>query len=81
MVQTTMCLFLKLIIQNIILYPSQLFLKKRWKKMRNKMKKLFVTRQTIISIENDKYNPNLDLVMKMDRFLETTVEKLFELDE
>lgn len=49
--------------------------------MRNKMKKLFVTRQTIISIENDKYNPNLDLVMKMDRFLETTVEKLFELDE
>lgn len=43
--------------------------------------KVGVTRQTIIAIENDKYNPSLELAMKMARFLDTTVEELFELEE
>lgn len=42
---------------------------------------LGVTRQTIIAIENDKYNPTLELAMKLARFLETSVEDIFVLDE
>ena len=42
---------------------------------------LGVSRQTIIAIENNKYNPTLELAMKMARYLKTTVEELFELDE
>ncbi|MCG9966831.1 helix-turn-helix transcriptional regulator [Pelotomaculum terephthalicicum JT] len=41
---------------------------------------LDVTRQTIIAIENDKYNPSLELAMKLARLLNTTVEELFFLD-
>lgn len=41
---------------------------------------LKVTRQTIIAIENNKYNPSLDLAMRMARLLNTTVEELFILD-
>ena len=40
---------------------------------------LGVSRQTIIAIENDKYNPTLELAMKLARYLETTVEELFQL--
>ncbi len=43
-------------------------------------KALGVTRQTIIAIENDKYNPTLELAMKIARFLETPVEEIFFLD-
>jgi putative transcriptional regulator len=41
---------------------------------------LGVTRQTIIAIENDKYNPTLELAMKMARLLERPVEQIFFLD-
>lgn len=41
---------------------------------------LGVTRQTIIAIENDKYNPTLELAMKIARFLETPVEDIFILE-
>lgn len=44
-------------------------------------KQLSVTRQTIIAVENNKYNPTLELAMKMARFLETTLEDLFEMEE
>ena len=40
-----------------------------------------VSRQTIIAIENDKYNPTLELAMKLARFLETPVEALFHLED
>ena len=39
-----------------------------------------VSRQTIIAIENNKYNPTLELAMKLARYLETTVEQLFTLE-
>lgn len=42
---------------------------------------LSVSRQTIIAIENDKYNPTLELAMNTARFLNTTIEELFILEE
>ena len=42
---------------------------------------LGVTRQTIIAIENDKYNPTLELAMKIARLLGVYVEELFELGD
>jgi len=42
---------------------------------------LNVTRQTIIAVENDKYNPSLELAMKLAKLLNTTVEELFLLEE
>lgn len=39
-----------------------------------------VSRQTIIAIENNKYNPTLELAMKLARCLGTTVEELFQLE-
>lgn len=41
---------------------------------------LGVSRQTIIAIENDKYNPTLELAMKIARFLNQKVEDIFTLD-
>ena len=41
---------------------------------------LGVTRQTINAIENEKYNPTLDLAMNLAKLLNTTVEKLFILE-
>lgn len=41
---------------------------------------LGVTRQTINAIENEKYNPTLELAMKLAKLLNTTVEELFMLD-
>lgn len=40
-----------------------------------------VTRQTIIAIENNKYNPTLELAMKLAKLLESPVEDLFQLEE
>ncbi len=40
-----------------------------------------VTRQTIIAIENDRYDPSLALAIRCARVLNTTVEDLFELEE
>lgn len=40
-----------------------------------------VTRQTIIAVENNKYNPTLELAMKLARLLNTPVEDIFHLDD
>ncbi len=39
--------------------------------------KLGVTRQTINAIENNKYNPTLELAMKLAKLLTVSVEELF----
>ena len=44
-------------------------------------KQLDVSRQTIIAIENDKYNPALELAMKMAKLLNLYVDEIFFLDE
>ncbi len=40
---------------------------------------LGVTRQTIIAIENNKYDPTLELAMKISEFFEITVNEIFKL--
>ena len=47
----------------------------------NMAKELGVNRQTIIAIENDKYNPTLELAIKIARLLQLRVEEIFFLDE
>ena len=42
---------------------------------------LGVSRQTIIAIENDKYNPTLELAMKIALLLNLKVEDIFFLNE
>ena len=42
---------------------------------------LGVTRQTINAIENQKYNPTLELAIKLAKLLDTTVEELFISDK
>lgn len=42
---------------------------------------LGVSRQTIIAIENNKYNPTLELAMNLALLLETPVEEIFELEK
>lgn len=44
-------------------------------------KKLGVTRQTIISIEQGKYIASLPLALKMANIFEVSVEEIFELEE
>lgn len=43
-------------------------------------RELGVSRQTIIAIENDKYNPTLELAMKIARLLGRRVEEIFFLE-
>lgn len=40
-----------------------------------------VSRQTIVSIERGDYSPSVKLALLLARRLETTVERLFELEE
>ena len=42
---------------------------------------LGVSRQTIIAIENNKYNASVELAMRLARYLQTTVEELFLLED
>ena len=44
-------------------------------------KKLGVSRQTIIAIENNKYNPTLELAMKIAKLLQLHVEDIFLLED
>ena len=44
-------------------------------------KLLGVSRQTIVAMENDKYDPTLELAIKTARLLEQPVEEIFFLDE
>ena len=47
----------------------------------NMAKELGVSRQTIIAIENDKYDPSLELAMKIARLLGLHVEDIFTLED
>lgn len=44
-------------------------------------RELGVSRQTIIAVENDKYNPSLELAMKIARLLGLHVDEIFFLDD
>ena len=43
-------------------------------------KTLGVTRQTIIAIENNKYDPTLELAMKISEYFEKNVNEIFCLE-
>lgn len=42
---------------------------------------LQVTRQTIYAIENNKYNPSLELALKLIAYFDVPIEKIFILKE
>ena len=42
---------------------------------------LQITRQTINAIENHKYNPSLELALKLMKYLDVTVDEIFKLEE
>ena len=42
---------------------------------------LGVTRQTIIAIENNKYDPTLELAMKISEFFGVSVNEIFHLEK
>lgn len=44
-------------------------------------KNLGVSRQTILAIEKDKYDPSLKLAIKIAKFFNVPVEELFIFDE
>lgn len=57
-------------------------LRKKYKYTQEELaKKLGVTRQTIISIEQGKYIASLPLALKIARIFEVPVEELFQLEE
>ena len=43
--------------------------------------RLQVSRQTVIAIENNKYNPSLDLAFKLSRLFDLAIEEIFEYEE
>ena len=43
--------------------------------------KVGVSRQTVIAIESNKYNPSLDLAFKLARLFEVAIEDIFFYDE
>ena len=44
-------------------------------------RELNVSRQTIIAIENNKYNPSLELAMNIAKLLSLHVDEIFFLDD
>ncbi len=54
---------------------------RKGRKMRQEdlAEKLGVTRQTVIAIENDKYDPTLELAMKISAFFGVSVNDIFRL--
>ena len=55
--------------------------KERGLRLEDMAKLLGVSRQTIVAMENDKYDPTLELAIKTARLLERPVEEIFFLDE
>ena len=39
------------------------------------------TRQTIVALEKEKYNPSLSLAIKIARVLDVSIDELFKLEE
>ena len=55
--------------------------KQRGIKQEELAEKLEVSRQTIGSLENGRYNPSIILAIKIARFFGTSVEKIFIYEE
>lgn len=42
--------------------------------------KLGITRQTVIAIEKERFDPSLELAFKMARFFKVSIEDMFQYD-
>ena len=42
---------------------------------------LQITRQTITAVENHKYNPSLELALKLMKYFNVTIDEIFTLEE
>lgn len=42
---------------------------------------LQITRQTINAVENHKYNPSLELALKLIKYFDVTIDEIFKLEE
>jgi len=42
---------------------------------------LQITRQTINAVENHKYNPSLELALKLIKYFDITLDEIFTLEE
>ncbi|MGG0655485.1 helix-turn-helix transcriptional regulator [Rummeliibacillus pycnus] len=42
---------------------------------------LQITRQTINAVENHKYNPSLELALKLIKYFDVNIDEIFELEE
>jgi putative transcriptional regulator len=40
---------------------------------------LKITRQTIIAVENHRYNPSLEMALKIAKYLNVSIEDIFEI--
>lgn len=95
-IQTTIILIQNIIFFGSQLYMKRKMAKEKKDKHENKIKvlrkelglrqedvanRVGVTRQTIIAIENDRYDPTLELAMKLAQLLNTPVEEIFQLDK
>ena len=69
--------------------PGEIILKNRIEEIRKERgilqeefaKSMGVSRQTISSLENGRYNPSILLAMKLARYFEVTVEEMFIYEE
>lgn len=43
--------------------------------------KLGITRQTVIAIEKERYDPSLDLAFRLAKFFRVSIEDIFQYDE
>jgi putative transcriptional regulator len=43
--------------------------------------KLGITRQTVIAIEKERYDPSLELAFKLAKFFRVSIEDIFQYDE
>ena len=65
----------------ILWFVCMVLRKSRGLRQEDMAKLLGVSRQTIVAMENDKYDPTLELAIKTARLLEQPVEEIFFLDE
>ena len=42
---------------------------------------LQITRQTVNAVENHKYNPSLELALKLIKYFDITLDEIFTLEE
>jgi len=43
--------------------------------------KLGITRQTVIAIEKERYDPSLELAFRLSKFFRVSIEDIFQYDE